>query len=64
MNQLHEKGFFIISVTTDGFITNCSNPLELEKLFFSAIYSDARLNLSGNDLILELKTRERNGIIS
>lgn len=64
MNQLHEKGYKIISVTTDGFITDCPDTTGFEKLLFSSIYSQARLNLCNDGSILECKYKERKGVIS
>jgi len=64
MNQLQTKNFQIISVTTDGFITNCPDPNSLEKLQFGLIFSKARFNLVKDNTVLELKKLETEGIIS
>jgi len=57
----------IISCTTDGFISDKSDldTLQPSKTdVFSNLYLKARLNLSGEGKLLELKTKEFKGIIS
>ena len=51
INQLHDKGYHVYSVTTDGFITNAPENVlvnETDAFGFTAIFQEARYTLSGN----------------
>lgn len=64
MNKIHEDGGFVVSVTTDGFITDLKDLEFYDSGRFSKIYKKARENLSNNNCILELKHTEEVGLLS
>lgn len=57
MNQLHEQGYHVYSVTTDGFITNA--PLDvvrsLDMYGMKPMIEEARIALSGDSTVWEQK---------
>lgn len=64
MNYVHKVGGFVVSVTTDGFITNIENLWEKADGYFVGLYKAARLDLTGNSLLLEQKWVDEKGVLS
>jgi len=61
LDYIHSEGYQILSVTTDGYITNFpENRLpEIINLNSSKLYSHARAEISGNPEIIEIKKRAK-----
>lgn len=57
INELHDKGYTVYSVTTDGFITNASLDFidSLDLFGFSNIYRDAHKVADGNPVMWSIK---------
>lgn len=60
--DLKEK--VVISVTTDGFLSNVPDLENMADGRFIKIFRSARKNLGEEDKILEIKTIESKGILS
>ena len=57
MNQVEEKGYFVYSVTTDGFITNAPEEIikSLDLYGFKELIEQARTELTGSSEMWEIK---------
>nr|QNH92682.1 hypothetical protein [Wolfiporia cocos] len=64
MNFVNNQGGLVVSVTTDGFITNIEKLWEKATGYFADLYRNARLNLAGDSLLLEQKWVENVGVLS
>ncbi len=61
MSYIYSQGYQILSVTIDGYITNFPKDRlnELLNLESSKLYSQARLDISGNGEIIEIKKKAK-----
>jgi hypothetical protein len=70
LNNIHYMGGRVISVTTDGFITDVEEleekllTLDLERITLLKYYRILRKKLSGDPAAYELKKKEDKGILS
>ena len=64
MNFVHKANGFVVSVTTDGFITNIEKLWDKADGYFVGLYKSARQDLTGNSLLLEQKRVDEKGVLS